>query len=82
MSLHVRVPTPLMLVDVHLAGTWPQLRRQEISGVGTPTASQTSTRLSPGFNLTFDGAGGRVTCTGAGGAKASKIFAYGTTKAS
>ena len=31
----------------HLAGTWPQLRRQEICGTGVPTARQRITNTEP-----------------------------------
>lgn len=65
MSGQVSVPIPLTLVDVHFSGTLPQLRRQDISGIGTPTASQTKDKVSPGFNLTLAGDGDLVTCTGA-----------------
>ena len=34
------LPSRGVLVMVHLSGTWPQFRRQTISGVGTPMAVQ------------------------------------------
>lgn len=61
MSEQVSLPMPFSLVDVHFCGTWPQFNLQDMKGVGTPTASQTRIRVSPGFSLIFDGEGGRVT---------------------
>lgn len=60
----VMTPMPPSLVQVHLGGTWPQFKRQEIKGTGTPTASHFSVRVSPGFSFTLLGFGGLVTCTG------------------
>ena len=59
-SWHVKTPYPDSDVIVHLDGTWPQLRRQTTSGVGTPTAVQLMMIVVPMLMLIIGGGGMRI----------------------
>lgn len=63
MSGHVSVPYPLSLVISHFDGTWPQFRRHDISGTGTPTALHVVTNTAPISNV-ISGRGLITNCTG------------------
>ena len=59
-SRQVKTPKPDSDVIVHLDGTWPQLRRQTTSGVGTPTAVQLMTMVVPKLIMIMGGGGIRI----------------------
>lgn len=57
----VSTPYPLLLVEWHFSGTWPQFKRQTINGTGTPTARHEILNVSPGWRLTSGGGGWATT---------------------
>jgi hypothetical protein len=59
----VRVPSPSTLFISHFVGTWPQLNRHDISGVGTPTALHVVTKVDP-ISSVINGGGVVWNCTG------------------
>lgn len=54
---HVNTPNPFWLVLIHFSGTWPQFKRHNTNGVGTPTALQVMLNVSPGRKYTSGGGG-------------------------
>lgn len=61
-SGQVRTPKPPLEVWVHLLGTWPQFRLQDISGIGPPIAVQFMTKILPTPQGNFtSGGGGTIT---------------------